>query len=183
MNRAGLGRIVVGVDGSEHSDAALKWAVRMAKGMGTEVVAVFAVATPVYIDAGFLPPVPPPQFDEKWMAGMKNEFETQWCKRLREAGVRHRTVMESGRPASVIAQVADAVDADLIAVGRRGRGGMAELLLGSVSHELILHSKRPVLVISGDLASHASGPVGDRSVAESAAPPKPVTKPKPLRAG
>jgi nucleotide-binding universal stress UspA family protein len=33
-------------------------------------------------------------------------------------------------------------------VGRRGRGGVAELLLGSVSHELVLHSKRPVLVIS-----------------------------------
>ncbi len=43
---------------------------------------------------------------------------------------------------------ANEFDADVVLVGRRGRGGVAELLLGSVSHELVLHCKRPVLVIS-----------------------------------
>src|SRR5487761_1061749 len=66
---AGIGRIVVGVDGSEHSEAAIKWAVRMAKGMGSEVFAVFAIAPPVYIDGTFMAPVVPPQFDEEWRAG------------------------------------------------------------------------------------------------------------------
>lgn len=145
---AAIGRIVVGVDGSVHSEAAIKWAVRMAKGMGSEVVAVYAIAPPFYFDAGFMAPVVPPQFDEEWRAGMKKEFEDHWCKSLRDAGVRYRTVLEDGRPGSVIAQVADSVDADLIVVGRRGRGGVAELVLGSVSHELVLHSKRPILVIS-----------------------------------
>jgi nucleotide-binding universal stress UspA family protein len=150
INRAGIGRIVVGVDGSQHSEAAIKWAVRMARGMGSEVVAVFAIAPPVYFDGGFLAPVVPPQFDEEWRAGMKNEFEAVWCKSLRDAGVRYRTIMQDGRPASVIAQVADSVNADVIVIGRRGRGGVAELVLGSVSHELVLHSKRPILVISTD---------------------------------
>ena len=58
--------------------------------------------------------------------------------------------MRDGRPATVISEAADEFDADLIMVGRRGRGGVAELVLGSVSHELVLHSKRPVLVISSD---------------------------------
>ena len=145
--RSGIGRIVVGVDGSEHSNAAIDWAARMAKGMGSEVVAVFAIAPPVYFDTGYMAPIAPPQFDPAWRAEMKKEFEKQWCKGLRDAGVRYRTVMEDGRPASVIAEVADSVDADLIVIGRRGRGGVAELVLGSVSHELVLHSKRPVLVI------------------------------------
>jgi K+-sensing histidine kinase KdpD len=52
-----------------------------------------------------------------------------------------------GHPSSVITQVADRVNADLIVVGRRGKGGVAELVLGSVSHQLVLHSRRPVLVI------------------------------------
>jgi nucleotide-binding universal stress UspA family protein len=146
--RSGINRIVVGVDGSEHSEAAIDWAVRMAKGMGSEVVAVFAIAPPVYFDGGYMAPIPPPQFDPEWRAEMKKEFEGPWCKRLRAAGIRYRTIMEDGRPASVIAEIADRVDADVIVVGRRGRGGVAELVLGSVSHELVLHSKRPILLIS-----------------------------------
>src|ERR1700693_1009152 len=146
--RSGIGRIVVAVDGSAHSDAALDWAVRMAKGMGSEVVAVFAIAPPVYFDTGYMAPVAPPQFDPQWRAEIKAEFEGKWCERLREAGVQYRMILGDGRPASVIAQVADGLDADVIVVGRRGRGGVAELVLGSVSHELILHSKRPILLIS-----------------------------------
>jgi nucleotide-binding universal stress UspA family protein len=146
--RSGVSRIVVGVDGSEHADAALVWAIRMAKGMGSEVVAVFAVTPPFYLDTGFMTTVAPPQFDPEWRAEMKKEFEGTWCKPLRDAGVQYRAVMEDGRPASVIAKVADAIDADVIVVGRRGRGGVAELVLGSVSHELVLHSRRPILLIS-----------------------------------
>ncbi len=143
-------RIVVGVDGSEHAAFALDWAIRMAKGMGSEVTAVFAIVPPLYFDAafGYSPAIVPPQFDQEWRSAMQKEFENEWCKPLRESGVKYRTVMDDGRPASVIAQTADQVDADVVVVGRRGRGGAAEVLLGSVSHELVLHCKRPVLVIS-----------------------------------
>src|ERR1035437_2951405 len=115
--RSRIGRIVVGVDGSEHSEADIKRAVRMAKRMGSEVVAVIAIATAVYFDGGYMALVPPMEPDPEWRAAMKAEFEGQRCKRLRDAGVRYRTVMEDGRPASVIAQVADKVDADVIVVG------------------------------------------------------------------
>jgi nucleotide-binding universal stress UspA family protein len=145
--RSGIKKIVVGVDGSEHSEAAIDWAARMARGMGSEVIAVFAISPPVYFDVGSIASVPPPQFDPEWRAEMKKEFERDWCKGLSKAGVKYRTVFEDGHPSSVITQVADRVNADLIVVGRRGRGGVAELVLGSVSHQLVLHSKRPVLVI------------------------------------
>jgi nucleotide-binding universal stress UspA family protein len=141
-------RIVVGVDGSAHADAALQWAARMAKGMGSEVIAVFAIAPPVYFDMGNAAPTIPVQYDEEWRAEMKQEFEKTWCEPLRGAHVAYRTVIKDGRPASVIVKVADDNDADVVVVGRRGRGGVRELLLGSVSHELVLHCKRPVLVVS-----------------------------------
>jgi nucleotide-binding universal stress UspA family protein len=148
QNAERLARVVVGVDGSPHAEAALQWAIRMAKGMGLEVVAVFAIAPPVYFDTGFGAPTVPVEYDEKWRGEMKREFEDDWCKSLRDAGVRYRTVIEDGRAASVILAVAERENADVVLAGRRGRGGFAELLLGSVSHELVLHSKRPVLVIS-----------------------------------
>ncbi|HVS05809.1 MAG TPA: universal stress protein [Candidatus Dormibacteraeota bacterium] len=146
MAQPSIARIVVGIDGSDHAATALEWAVRMARGMGSEVVAVYAIDLPTWFAsaAGGVPPQPDPE----WRAEMKTEFEGQWCKPLKDAGVRYRTVMEDGRAASVITRVADEVNADVIVVGRRGRGGVAELVLGSVSHELVLQSKRPVLLIS-----------------------------------
>jgi nucleotide-binding universal stress UspA family protein len=143
-------RIVVGVDGSEHAAQALNWAIQFAEPIGAEIIAVFAIAPTTFAasGAGYAPAFVPPEFDPEWRAEMKTEFEQQWCKPLVESGLTYRTVMEDGRPSSVIASVADRQAADLVVVGRRGRGGVAELLLGSVSHELALHCKRPVLLIS-----------------------------------
>ena len=147
---AGIRRIVVGVDGSEPSAAAVKWAVRLAKALGSQVIAVYAVDIPAYFPEPYGLPV---QFDTEWRAAVKDEFENKWCKPLKVAGIRYRTVMEDGRAASVINDVAERENADMVVVGRHGRGGVAELLLGSTSHELVLHSKHPVLVISAKTAA------------------------------
>ena len=61
------------------------------KGMGSEVVAVFAISPPVYFDVGSMSWVPPLQFDPQWRAEMKKEFERDWCKSLRTAGIKYRT--------------------------------------------------------------------------------------------
>ena len=145
IQRSGIKRIVVGVDGSAQSAAAVEWAVRLAKGMRSQITAVFAIHMPIYFASEYGAPF---QFDQQWRDDMKEEFENKWCKPLIVSGVRYRTVMEDGRPASVIDAVADRENADLVVVGRRGRGDVAELVLGSVSHELVLNSKRPILVIS-----------------------------------
>jgi nucleotide-binding universal stress UspA family protein len=141
----GIRRIAIGVDGSESSAAALKWAIKLAKGLGSQVIAVYAIEIPAYFPG---PEELPFVLDQEWRDGLKSEFEDRWCRPLKVAGVRYRAVMEDGRAASVISDVADREKADMIVVGRRGRGGVAELLLGSTSHELVLHSRRPVLVVS-----------------------------------
>jgi nucleotide-binding universal stress UspA family protein len=144
-SKAGIRRIAIGVDGSESSASALKWAIRLAKGMGSQVIAVYAVDIPAYFPEPYDLPV---VLDQEWRDGLKSEFEDKWCKPLKVAGVKYRAVMEDGRAASVIAAVAERENSDIIVVGRRGRGGVAELLLGSASHELVLHSRRPVMVVS-----------------------------------
>jgi len=137
-------RIVVGVDGSAGSQAALRWALDMAKGMGSTVTAVYAVDLPSFKPELYEAAV---QFDDGWRKTMRMEFEERWCRPLREADIRYRAVMEDGRAAPVISRVAQAEGADIIVVRRRGRGAVAELFLGSVSHELVLRSRIPVLVI------------------------------------
>jgi nucleotide-binding universal stress UspA family protein len=140
-------KIVVGLDGSDQSLAALEWAIALARPMGAGIVAVYAVPPPSYV--GFEYDTVPPPLDLDWRAEVRAELEREWCRPLRESGLAYQVVMEDGRPAQVIADIADSEDADLVVVGRRGRSGVAELLLGSVSHELSHHCRRPVMLVSG----------------------------------
>jgi nucleotide-binding universal stress UspA family protein len=71
----------------------------------------------------------------------------EWVAPLRDQGVEHRTEVVDGSPASALDKVATRENADLIVVGRRGEGGFAELLLGSVPHALAHHAHRPVVII------------------------------------
>ena len=56
-----------------------------------------------------------------------------------------QTVVEDRHPAEALVHLS--VDADLLVVGSRGRGGFSELLLGSVSHAAVLHAVCPVVVV------------------------------------
>ena len=58
-------------------------------------------------------------------------------------------VNEVGNPGRIILDTAEAIQADLIAVGARGRGRLAEIVLGSVSHRVLMHATRPTLVVKG----------------------------------
>jgi nucleotide-binding universal stress UspA family protein len=54
-------------------------------------------------------------------------------------------VLEDRNPAEALVELSDG--ADLLVVGSRGRGGFSSLLLGSVSHAVVLHARCPVVVI------------------------------------
>jgi len=60
-----------------------------------------------------------------------------------------KEVNEVGSPADVILKTADAAGADLVAVGARGTNRLTELVLGSVSHRVLLHATRPTLIVKG----------------------------------
>jgi nucleotide-binding universal stress UspA family protein len=141
---AAVKRIVVGVDGSESGKHAVEWTARLAKAMRSEVIAVYALDLPVALPDPYTMPL---FLDDKVRSGLERDLVTKWCRPLKTAGVKFRAILQDGRPASVILDLADREKAGLIVVGRRGRGEVAELLLGSVSHEIVLHSKRPVMLV------------------------------------
>ncbi len=140
------GKIVVGVDGSDHSQRAVAWCASHARALDAEVVAVHAVETPVYPAMGTpywpVPTLTPVQRDE-----LRDIVALDWCKPLADAGVSFRVVLMEGAPAPAIIQVAHAEDAELVVTGRRGRGGFAELVLGSTSHALSHHLDRPLVIV------------------------------------
>jgi nucleotide-binding universal stress UspA family protein len=60
-----------------------------------------------------------------------------------------RKVSEIGSPAQLILDSAENLAADLIVVGVRGRSRLSEMVLGSVSHRVLLHGSRPTLIVRG----------------------------------
>jgi nucleotide-binding universal stress UspA family protein len=137
----GKQRIVVGVDGSEPSKAALRWAIGQAKLTGGSVDAVMSWRYP---SAFGLAPT----------AGADVDFEGDardaLTAALSEAGglepdVPVRPLVVEGHAAEVLVQASKG--ADLLVVGSRGRGAFTSTMIGSVSINCVLHAHCPVLVL------------------------------------
>jgi nucleotide-binding universal stress UspA family protein len=136
-----LRRILVGVDGSTNSLGAVEWTAGLAKVAGSEVIAVHALGLLEHLQ-GSNPISAHSHRDE-----IRDHFETAWCAPLDSAEVRCRKLLHDGSPVSVLLQVAEDEDADLIVVGSRGLGGYPELLLGSTSTQVAQNSSRPVTIV------------------------------------
>jgi nucleotide-binding universal stress UspA family protein len=139
--------IVVGVDGSEPSREALRWAFDYADLIDGEVDAVICWTFPT--NAG-------------WPGGVLTEWnpEEDATKALAATvadvlGSRpaHRVtqLVRQGNAARVLLD--ETKDAQLLVVGSRGHGGFAGLLLGSVSANCAEHAHCPVLVVHGKAQS------------------------------
>jgi len=139
-------KIVVGVDGSPSSARAVEWCAAHASALGAEVVAVYCLEMPVYAASGFgYVPLPVPTEPDR--EEILDLVQREWCAPLSKASVPFRAVVTEGSPASLIMSVAGEEGADLVVTGRRGRGGFAELLLGSTSHQLSHHLDRPLVIV------------------------------------
>jgi nucleotide-binding universal stress UspA family protein len=137
------GPVVVGVDGSPTSDAALDEAFAIAAGWGTDLVAVHTWSDVVPGPSGAAVRLP-----ENWstLAAEAEELLAQRLAAHRPAypGVAVEARVLYDQP--VRALLAEAETARLLVVGRRGRGGFSGMLLGSTSQVLVQYAPCPVLV-------------------------------------
>lgn len=139
------GRVVVGVDGSEDSEAALAFAMEQASLRRVGLTAVLAWDIPYQNVPGRLGAIPPDvvQAEHDAAAALLAESVAGWQERFPDVDMRSQVV--SRQPADAL--VAASVGAAMLVVGTRGRGGFRSLLLGSVSHAVLHHAHGPVAVI------------------------------------
>lgn len=138
----GTGSVVVGVDGSEGSSAALSWSIETARRLGSPVSAVFGYSP----WAGMLFAIPP--FDaDATRELLRSRFQDDWCAPLTEADVEHARRFVSDDPARALLQVADEEDAVLITVGAHGHSGWSPHVLGGVTAKVLHHAHCPVAVV------------------------------------
>jgi len=140
-------RIVVGVDGSESSRHALRWAARQAQFTGASLEVVITWELPTTF--GWVPPYPS-DFNPAGDAQQAADEEVSSALRDYPDVVAQTTVVE-GHPAPTLVQASRG--AELLVLGSRGHGEFAGMLLGSVTQHLVTNSHCPVLVWRRDPAS------------------------------
>ncbi|GAA3434937.1 universal stress protein [Kutzneria kofuensis] len=138
------GPVVVGVDGSPASEAALAFAYDMASRRNADLEAVHVWSDVISVWGGS---VPIPDLDWDAVATderiVLSERLAGWRERYPDTTVRQ--YVHENRPVQRLIHQAEG--AQLLVVGSLGRGALANALLGSVSHTLLHHAPCPVAVV------------------------------------
>lgn len=141
---ASLSRILVPLDESEQARAAYLFALDIASRSGAEVVIAHSVEPPLVL-------YDRPEFAEV-LLDVTREGEAKWIERLDQLsadapeGVRVRGEVMIGPAASMLLELIDREQPDLVISGSHGVGGVKKLVLGSVSRRLLSHSSAPLLL-------------------------------------
>jgi nucleotide-binding universal stress UspA family protein len=141
-----MARIVVGIDGSEQSLAALRFAAEEARLRGATLHLVNAwsvpytpISTAPFVAMGGLP-----ELERAVAEGGEHILDTA-AEAVDLSGIEVKKEVARGDAAHALLQAA--AGADMLVVGSRGHGGFVGLLLGSVSHASASHATCPVVVV------------------------------------
>jgi nucleotide-binding universal stress UspA family protein len=141
-------KILIGVDDSEHSRAAVDWVKSASWPRGTKVFVAAAVSVPVMVTTEIYAPGPgmsTQAFEEAVRMGEELTARTE--KDLGSHGLDTEARVLHGDPRESLVNYAGAIGADLIVVGSHGRSGLAKLILGSVASHVVSHAPCSVLVV------------------------------------
>ena len=139
--------ILVPVDGSETSFAAVAKAAELAKAFGSKITVVQVLTLDPYIAAEYITANQTNDLIERARASIVKTLEEAKLK-FTEQGVEAETKLLKGQViAREISNAAKELNADLIVIGSHGRTGLKKLFLGSVAQSILSEGTTPVLVV------------------------------------
>jgi len=141
--------VVVATDGSESAERAVTVALDLSRRFDAVVHALYVVDDSDIAES-------PDDLREEMQTALEESGEEALTEIVERAETDVRTSVRQGEPAAQIQQYAEAVDADVITTGTRGRHGDHSFLLGSVAEALVRRASVPVLTIRQlDAEEHA----------------------------
>jgi nucleotide-binding universal stress UspA family protein len=157
--------ILIAYDGSADARAAIDRAGELLSGQPAAILTVWEQFIDVVSRTGAGMPVGSVDYEklDRAYEDQTRERAEEGAERARQAGLRARAVIRS-RETSIAAAIlaeADDIEARAIVLGTRGLTGVKSLLLGSVSHAVVQHATRPVIVVpspelAGERAAHGA---------------------------
>ena len=147
-------KILVGIDGSEHSRNAVNYALDLAMKYDSELFLLAIVPSKVHHgdSSGVFGMVSPSYFDEykkeaeKWFEEIINHINKETTIDISTRVKSEVITTPFSTPASIL-NYAEEKDVDLIVIGTKGRSGLKKMLLGSVASDVVTYSYCPVLVV------------------------------------
>jgi nucleotide-binding universal stress UspA family protein len=151
-------KILVPLDGSEHSSRALEIAIQIAKKFGAKItlIHVYSVTVrpvvmpePTTLTPPGVPVMTPAEVSKVVEAARKaaSSFLTDGERKVKAEGIQVDTMLVEGQTVEEISRIAKEDKFDLIIMGARGISRIREILLGSVSDGVIRNAHCPVLVV------------------------------------
>jgi nucleotide-binding universal stress UspA family protein len=138
--------IVVGLDGSPNSELALDWAMGQAGALNAPLTVVAVHEVPKSYWGGIPVVGPPDKFALEKLQQAADDMVHRAASRLGDG--RQLSVTVRALSGFVVKEIVDASkEADLLVLGARQGSGLAHLLVGSVSTEVIQHSLCPVVIV------------------------------------
>ena len=141
-------KIVLGIDDSAHSQAALEYVRKTSWPPGTSVVVVSSVPLPMAVLTN-LEPLTGMEVGVwlKELTTLHTQLASLSQQSLEDAGLTTRSEVPQGDPRECLVDVAKKERADLVVLGSHGRSGLRGLLLGSVAAHVVAHAPCSVLVV------------------------------------
>ncbi|MFG2006824.1 universal stress protein [Spirillospora sp. NPDC048911] len=138
-----MNEIVVGIDGSDNSLAAVDWAAEEASRRNTALRIVYAIApwvsdTPVGARIGVV---------HEWLLGGAQPITDRSITRARDRAPEVRVSGDTTDGQAAAALIDEARGAVMLVVGSRGMGGLAGMLAGSVALQVVSHARCPTVVV------------------------------------
>ncbi|SEW27236.1 universal stress protein [Halobacterium jilantaiense] len=137
--------VLLPIDGSPQSDAALEYALEEFE---TAEITALNVIDP--IEAGYTSQATVPGYSEEWFEQSKaaaDELFADAQEVADEYDVELQTATEVGRPSRTIVNYAEDEGVDHIVMGSHGRSGVSRILLGSVAENVVRRSPMPVTIV------------------------------------
>ena len=155
-------KILIGMDDSVHSKAALEFVKQLEWDKGTRFVVLAAanmqVVTHSLVDAGGFTWI---KAEEEALTRHAEELTSSAERELEAAGLETEAQVVHGDARQALVDAARALDADMIVVGSHGRTGLDKLMMGSVASHVVTHAPCTVLVVKLKKTS-ANGAKGGR---------------------
>ncbi len=151
-------KILICYDGSNDSQAAVDTAGALFAGQEATILTIWEGLSEVIARTGAGLGAAPLDFEDvdRASATAARERADEGCARARVAGLtaQPQAVERNLTVWGTIIDQADELGADVIVLGSRGLTGVKSLLLGSVSHGVLQHADRPVVVVPGAQVAH-----------------------------